>query len=417
MATLQGLGPVNYYDSMVPDFRGEALQETQNRLGHAQLQGLNMQNQQAQQQAQQQQQFQQDWQQAYASGDPKALEAIVAKYPGQMETVQKGMGFRDDNHRMQLGNAARDLRLAMASKQPGAVGQAAQTHAGTLASIGSSPEGLLQMLQDDPQGLARTVDLVGMSALGVKDYYDTEHKRDQLAETQRSNRAGESLQSRGQDIQIRGQNISAQLRQAELQDKTLDRQIARETNQARLEDLTQKREINQIKLDEAKEKVRTASIDDYKRVETISDGYQRMADAAKRLKDSKNLSDATGFNSLIWTRPGSDAANIEAEIESLKSQVGMQTLSAMKDLSANGASGLGNASNLEYKGLQSSLSSLDIKQSPKQFEKSLERIMEHAEKGRARLNSTFSKTYPDYSSQIQEQNQSQQSGYSSLWGD
>lgn len=210
MATLQGLGPVNYYDSMVPDFRGEALQETQNRLGHAQLQGLNMQNQQAQQQAQQQQQFQQDWQQAYASGDPKALEAIVAKYPGQMETVQKGMGFRDENHRMQLGNAARDLRLALASKQPGAVGQAAQAHADTLASIGSSPEGLLQMLQDDPQGLARTVDLVGMSALGVKDYYDTEHKRDQLAETQRSNRAGESLQSRGQDIQIRGQNISAQ---------------------------------------------------------------------------------------------------------------------------------------------------------------------------------------------------------------
>ncbi|WP_420283225.1 phage DNA ejection protein [Serratia liquefaciens] len=200
MATLQGLTPFSLYDSMVPDFRGEALKETQNRLGHAQLQSLTMENQQAQQQAQQQQQFQQDWQQAYSSGDPKALEAIVAKYPGQMETVQKGMGFRDDNHRMQLGNAARDLRLAMASKQPGAVGQAAQTHAGTLASIGSSPEGLLQMLQDDPQGLARTVDLVGMSALGVKDYYDTEHKRDQLAETQRSNRASESLTARGQNI-------------------------------------------------------------------------------------------------------------------------------------------------------------------------------------------------------------------------
>lgn len=200
MATLQGLGPVNYYDSMVPDFRGEALQETQNRLGHAQLQSLTMQNQQAQQQAQLQQQFRQDWQQAYASGDPKALEAIAAKYPEQMETVQKGMGFRDENQRMQLGNAARDLRLALASKQPGAVSQAAQAHADTLASIGSSPEGLLQMLQDDPQGLARTVDLVGMSALGVKDYYDTEHKRDQLAETQRSNRASESLTARGQNI-------------------------------------------------------------------------------------------------------------------------------------------------------------------------------------------------------------------------
>lgn len=50
MAMLQGLGggPVNFYESMVPDFRSEALKETQNQLGQAQLAGLNLQRQQQQ---------------------------------------------------------------------------------------------------------------------------------------------------------------------------------------------------------------------------------------------------------------------------------------------------------------------------------------------------------------------------------
>lgn len=180
--------------------------------GGTMLQGIGMRNRQMQQedqQLQQQKQFQQDWQQAYSSGDPKQMDAIVAKYPGQMEAVQKAIGFRDENHRMALGNAARDLRIAMASKQPGAVSRAAQAHADTLASIGSSPEDVLQALQNDPQGLARTVDAVGMGALGVKDYYDTEHKRDQLAETVRSNKAGESLTARGQNISAQNSMRSA----------------------------------------------------------------------------------------------------------------------------------------------------------------------------------------------------------------
>lgn len=181
--------------------------------GGSMLQGIGIRNRQMQQEDQQQQamqQFQRDWQLAYASGDPQQLDALVAKYPGQMETVQKAIGFRDDNHRMALGNAARDLRIALASKQPGAVGRAAQANADALSSIGSSPEDILQMLQADPQGLARIVDTVGMGALGVKDYYDVQDKQGRLAETMRSNRAGEALTARGQNITVRGQDISAQ---------------------------------------------------------------------------------------------------------------------------------------------------------------------------------------------------------------
>lgn len=176
---------------------------------YQQTQQQRLEAEQAQQQQAAMQAFQKDWQAAYSSGDPKQLDAIVAKYPGQMETVQKAIGFRDDNHRMALGNAARDLRVAMSSGNPQAVAQVAQTHADILGSVGSTPQELVQQFQQDPQGLMQTVDTVGMNALGVKDYFGVQNDRDKLAEQVRSNKAGEGLQARGQDIQIRGQNISA----------------------------------------------------------------------------------------------------------------------------------------------------------------------------------------------------------------
>lgn len=140
------------------------------------LQGAGMYQQVQQQKAQAeqqkaQQQFQRDWQTAYASGDPAALDAIVAKYPQQMETVQKAIGFRDDNHRMALGNAARDLRIAAASGNPAAFAQAAAQHRATLQSVGSTPEDLFKQYQQDPRGTQHIIDTVGMGALGVKDYY------------------------------------------------------------------------------------------------------------------------------------------------------------------------------------------------------------------------------------------------------
>jgi hypothetical protein len=188
-----------------------------------QLAGLYQQTQQqkaaaaqAQQQQATMQAFQKDWQAAYSSGDPKQLDALVAKYPGQMETVQKAIGFRDDNHRMALGNAARDLRVAMSSGNPQAVAQAAQSHADILGSVGSTPQEVVQQFQQDPQGLMHTVDTVGMGALGVKDYFGVQNdqaqreiQRNQLEETIRSNKAGEGLTARGQNISAQNAMRSA----------------------------------------------------------------------------------------------------------------------------------------------------------------------------------------------------------------
>lgn len=140
MATLQGLGPVNYYDSMVPDFRGEALQETQNRLGHAQLQGLNMQNQQAQRRDQQQQQNQ------------------------------------------SLGNAAIDLQIA-SMQGPEAVQAALQKHAGAIQTLGVTPDSGMQSYTQNPQQFYQLAGMVGLKSLGPEAYFSAQQNQAKLQQT------------------------------------------------------------------------------------------------------------------------------------------------------------------------------------------------------------------------------------------
>jgi len=181
----------------------------------------------AQAQAAELAQFKQDWQSSF--GDPKKMTALVAKYPGQLAAIKQGIGFQDEQHQMALGNAARDLRVAMASRNPQVIGEAASRNAGVLGTIGSSPQDILKQYQQDPQSLANIVDAVGLSALGPKAYYEVQNDRAQrandqatLAERIRSNQAGEALQARGQDIQVRGQNISAQNAQLSANGATSD---------------------------------------------------------------------------------------------------------------------------------------------------------------------------------------------------
>lgn len=167
---------------------------------------------QAQQQQQAQQQFRSDWQAAYSSGDPAQLDALVAKYPGQIDTLKSAIGFKDDQHRAALGNTARDLRVAIQSGNPQAIAAAAQKNAGTLASVGSSPEDVLTQFQNDPQSLMHTIDAVGMGALGPKDYYDFQDKSANRQVTMRGQDLSAETARRGQDISAataqRGQNLS-----------------------------------------------------------------------------------------------------------------------------------------------------------------------------------------------------------------
>ncbi|EAA7341822.1 DNA transfer protein [Salmonella enterica] len=159
--------------------------------------------------------FQKAFGQAYAAGDRDALRQLAATNPDQIETIRQGMGFVDADRNQAMGDMSARLNIA-AAQGPEAVMRELVTHQNTLQQIGVSPEQAWQTYQQSPEGFTQLTDLIGMHAVGPEKYFDIQDKltgreidRGRLAETIRSNKAGEGLQARGQNITMRGQDMSA----------------------------------------------------------------------------------------------------------------------------------------------------------------------------------------------------------------
>lgn len=213
---LAGIGGVNSNAPSVNDI-GNTLQLIRqnndiersgaNNVGLTALQGLSGITVvfQQEKQAQRQKEFQQAYANAYASGDRGALRQLATQYPDQIESVRKGMGFIDEEQRNSIGTLAAGARLAASS--PEAMQSWLQNNAKELTRVGVDPNNVAQMYQQNPSGFGEFVDHLGMSALGPNDYFNVQDKmagreidRGRLAETIRSNQAGEALQERGQNL-------------------------------------------------------------------------------------------------------------------------------------------------------------------------------------------------------------------------
>ncbi len=227
---LAGIGGVNSNAPSVNDI-GNTLQLIRqnndiersgaNNVGLTALQGLSgiAGVFQQEKQAQRQKEFQQAYANAYASGDRGALRQLATQYPDQIESVRKGMGFIDEEQRNSIGTLAAGARLAASS--PEAMQSWLQNNAKELARVGVDPNNVAQMYQHNPSGFGEFVDHLGMAALGPIDYFNVQDRivgreidRGKLAETIRSNQAGEALQARGQNLSYQsamtGHNIAAQ---------------------------------------------------------------------------------------------------------------------------------------------------------------------------------------------------------------
>lgn len=390
-----------------------------NNVGLQTLQGLAgvTQAYQQGQQADRQKEFEQAYANAYASGDRGALRQLATQFPEQIEAVRSGMGFIDDDQRNTVGNLAAGARLA--SSSPESMGSWLQNNAGELQRVGLNPADVAQTYQQNPQQFGEFVDHLGMAALGPVDYFNTQDKmagrvidRDKLAEQVRSNQAGEALQARGQDITVRGQNISAQnaalsreIQRAELQDKVLDRQIARESNQIKLDELKQK----QV---DVRQRADVARADRQAAAQGAVDTFSTALDSLGEIEQSPGLSKAVGVRSAFPTVPGSDAANFEARLDTFKAQTFLPMVASLK--------GMGALSDAEGKKLSDAVGALSPKMSEPAFRSSIGKIRTQLESKLGTVKKQFD--YQEPAAQPQAQTQSQQpqqqsTGFSSLWGD
>lgn len=356
--------------------------------------------------------FQQAFGQAYAAGDRDALRQLAATNPDQIETIRQGMGFVDADRNQAMGDMSARLNIA-AAQGPDAVMRELATHQNTLQQIGVSPEQAWQTYQQSPEGFSQLTDLIGMHAVGPEKYFDIQDKvagrdidRGKLAETIRSNQAGEALQQRGQDITVRGQNISAQnaalsreIQRAELQDKVLDRQIARETNQIKLDELKQKQA-------DVRQKAEIAKADRQAAAQGAVDTFSTALDSLGEIEKSPGLSKAVGVRSAFPTVPGSDAANFEARLDTFKAQTFLPMVASLK--------GMGALSDAEGKKLSDAVGALSPKMSEDAFRSSIGKIRTQLESKLGTVKKQFDYQEPEAPAAQQPQ---QQNGYQSLWGD
>lgn len=385
-----------------------------NNIGLQALQGLGSVAQ-AYQAAEQQEAdaaFQKEYAAAIQSGDRQQVRNLMTKYPGQLEKIQSGMKWADEDQRNSIGTLAAGARLA--SSSPEAMQSWLQNNAKELTRVGVDPNNVAQMYQQNPSGFGEFVDHLGMAALGPIDYFNVQDKmagreidRGRLAETIRSNQAGEALTARGQDIQIRGQNISAQnaalsreIQRAELQEKALDRQIARESNQLKLEELKQKQA-------DVRQKADIARADRQAAAQGAVDTFSTALDSLNEIEQSPGLSKAVGIRSAFPTVPGSDAANFEARLDTFKAQTFLPMVQSLK--------GMGALSDAEGKKLSDAVGALSPKMSEKAFRDSIGKIRNQLESKLSTVKKQF-----DYQEPVQNmpgQQSTTGSNFSSLWGD
>lgn len=116
--------------------------------------------------------------------------------------------------------------------------------------------------------------------------------------------------------------------------------------------------------------------------------FDRLATAANQVLNHPGLPGITGISGKLPNIPGGKAADAEAQLATLKSQVGFGVLQDMRNNSKTGGA-LGSVSDAEQKMLQSNLAALDKAQSLEQFQQSLRAIVDYAEKGKDRMREAF----------------------------
>lgn len=387
---------------------------------------------QADQQAQRQSDFLQKYGAARADGDVSSMRQLFAEFPEMNEQIGKGMEGISADTRESLGNVAANFRMAV---NAGTGDQFVAKNAAELMRLGIDPKEAQRLAKADPKGAVELADTIGMSALTPEKYFDViganegrQIDREKLAETVRSNQAGEALTARGQDVQVRGQNLSYQsamtghsiarerlnldreLKAMETQEKVLDRRLARETNELKRTELEQK-------LDGIRTQKEAAKAERYDTVASQVDSADRAIKTAQSIINSPGFTGYFGVNvNPFGSRflPGTDASDTSAMVDTLKSQGFMSGIQQMR--------GMGALSDAEGRKVMDAIGSLDSGMSEKQAKKSIEGIIETFEQGKKRLESRYPDEFSKYSGEINQSKYGlpighQEGGYTYKGGD
>lgn len=124
------------------------------------------------------------------------------------------------------------------------------------------------------------------------------------------------------------------------------------------------------------------------RVSGVVDSMNRLKTTAQELLDDPNLQFAVGIATPLSYAPGTPAAATRAKIETLKSQIGLSVLQALREASKTGGA-LGQVSNFENVMMQQNLAPLSRATRPEDFRKSLQKIVDYADGATGRVTGAY----------------------------
>ncbi|CAD5568979.1 acyltransferase [Escherichia coli] len=354
-----------------------------NNIGLQALQGITSTMQGLQQYDQQKQEaaFRKDYASAIQSGDRQQVRDLMTKYPGQLEKIQSGMKWADEDQRDEIGNLAAGGQIA--SMMGGdAFSKWIGNNATRLSNQGVDPQQLLSMYQKDPQATSQLIGQYGQFALGHEKYWDLQDKMvGRQQEQQRINetiRNNDMTNARGwASNNIAQQNVN--LRRMELEGKKYDRLIANETNALKLAELQDKRLQNQQAMEQAKR-------DKAEAYNSGMDNLSRTIETATKVLNSPGFTGYFGTNlNPLSSRfiPGTEAADTETLVDTLKSQGFLSGIQQMK--------GMGALSNAEGQKVMDAIGSLSPNQSEKSARAAIKTIIKTTEMAQKRMQQKYGK--------------------------
>ncbi|EAZ5565455.1 DNA transfer protein [Salmonella enterica] len=152
---------------------------------------------------------------AWATGDNSGIIKFAQENPAFVAQAQQAFSGLNEQQRNDVGDLAMRANVAL-SQGPEAYSKFITDNKDRLNRVGANPDWMIQTGVQNPEQLSHMLTTMSLGALGPEKAFAVQDKmagreidRGRLAETIRSNKAGEGLQARGQNITMRGQDMSA----------------------------------------------------------------------------------------------------------------------------------------------------------------------------------------------------------------
>lgn len=153
---------------------------------------------------------------AWGSGDPSGLFKFAQENPAFVAQAQQAFSGLNEQQRNDMGDLAMRANVAL-SQGPEAYSKFITDNKDRLNRVGANADWMIQTGIQNPEQLSHMLTTMSLGALGPEKAFAVQDKmagreidRGRLAETIRSNQAGEALTARGQNITMRGQDLSMQ---------------------------------------------------------------------------------------------------------------------------------------------------------------------------------------------------------------